>query len=219
MEGYGNNCWMALFYNNHDNPRMISKVSTREEDAIPLAKLLATMQFTLKGTPFMYQGDEMGLVNYGFASMDEVYDVEAKGKYAELLEQGKTPEEAFAVILAGTREHTRVLLPWNEFPAGTRKELIQAEKPEVKDFYKKLIALRHKEKALVYGKFKVLDKKKDRFVYKRSYKGTEFIIECNLGSKPKRAWKAEGCELVLPEQVADAARLQPYEARIYKRVK
>jgi len=219
MEGYGSNCWMSLFYNNHDNPRMISKVSTREEDAVPLAKLLATMQFTLKGTPFMFQGDEMGLVNYEFASMDEVYDVEAKGKYAELLEQGKTPEEAFAVILAGTREHTRVLLPWNEFPAGTRKELIQEEKAEVRAFYKKLIELRHKEKALIYGKFKVLCKKKDRFVYSRSLSGTEFVIDCNLGSKPRKAWKAEGCELILPEQVADAAVLQPYEARIYRRIR
>ena len=127
MENYGNNCWMSLFYNNHDNPRMISKISTRAEDAVPLAKLLATMQFTLKGTPFVFQGDEMGLVNYPFASMEEITDVEAKGKYAELLEQGKTPEAAFAVILAGTREHTRVLLPWNEFPAGTRKGLIQEE--------------------------------------------------------------------------------------------
>ena len=198
---------------------MISKISTRKEDAVPLAKLLATMQFTLKGTPFMFQGDEMGLVNYEFASMDEVYDVEAKGKYAELLEQGKTPEEAFAVILAGTREHTRVLLPWNEFPAGTRKELIQEEKAEVRAFYKKLIELRHKEKALIYGKFKVLCKKKDRFVYSRSLSGTEFVIDCNLGSKPRKAWKAEGYELVIPEQVVDVAILQPYEARIYRRVK
>ena len=62
-------------------------------------------------------------------------------------------------------------------------------------------------------------KKKDRFVYKRSYQGTEFIIECNLGNKPRRAWKAEEYELVLPEQVADAAMLQPYEARIYRREK
>ena len=89
----------------------------------------------------------------------------------------------------------------------------------MRDFYKKLIELRHKEKALVYGKFKVLDKKRDRFVYKRSYKGTEFIIECNLGSKPRKAWKVEEYELMFPEQVADAAVLQPYEARVYKRVK
>ncbi len=215
MEGYGNNCWMSLFYNNHDNPRMISKVSTRKEDAVPLAKLLATMQFTLKGTPFMFQGDEMGLVNYHFASMKEVTDVEAKGKYAELLEQGKTAEEAFSVILAGTREHTRVLLPWNEFPAGTRPELIQKEKPEVRDFYKKLIELRHKEKALVYGRFKVLNRKKDRFVYSRSLNGTEFVMDCNLCDKPQKAWKSEGYEAVLPEKVEDTDKLQPYEARIY----
>lgn len=218
MEGYGNNCWMALFYNNHDNPRMISKISTREEDAVPLAKLLATMQFTLKGTPFLFQGDEMGLVNYDFASMDEVYDVEAKGKYAELVEQGKTPEEAFAVILAGTREHNRVLLPWNEFPAGIRKELIQKEKPEVREFYKKLITLRHNEKALVYGDFTVLCKKKDRFTYARSLNGTEFVIDCNLGNKPKKAWKCEGYKLVLPmAEGAAAGTLQPYEARVYRK--
>ncbi len=217
MEGYGNNCWMSLFYNNHDNPRMISKVSTKAEDAVPLAKLLATMQFTLKGTPFMFQGDEMGLVNYDFVSMEEVTDVEAKGKYAELLEQGKTAEEAFAVILAGTREHTRVLLPWNEFPAGTRPELIQKEKPEVRDFYKKLIELRHKEKALVYGKFTVLCKKKDRFVYSRSLNGTEFVIDCNLCDKPKKAWKNEGYEFVLPAEVVDTGTLQPYEARVLRK--
>ncbi len=219
MEGYGNNCWMSLFYNNHDNPRMISKVSTREEDAVPLAKLLATMQFTLKGTPFVFQGDEMGLVNHRFASMDEVTDVEAKGKYAELLKQGKTPEEAFAVILAGTREHTRVLLPWNRFPEGTRAELIQKEKPEIREVYKKLIQLRHRERALVYGKFSVLNKAKDRFVYRRSLDDTEFVIDCNLGNKTKRAWKSEGYELVSPAEVPDISILQPYEARIYKKKK
>ncbi len=219
MEGYGNNCWMALFYNNHDNPRMISKVSTREEDAVPLAKLLAAMQFTLKGTPFLFQGDEMGLVNQNFASMDEVHDVEVKGKYAELRAQGKTHEEAFAVILAGTREHTRVLLPWNEFPADTRKELIQKEKPEVREFYKNMIELRHKEKALVYGKFKVLNKQKDRFVYQRSLNDTEFVIDCNLGSKHRKAWKTEGYELVSPAEIEDAKVLKPYEARIYKKMK
>ena len=217
MENYGNNCWMSLFYNNHDNPRMISKISKRAEDVIPLAKLLAVMQFTLKGTPFLFQGDEMGLVNYDFASMDEVYDVEAKGKYSELLESGKSPEEAFAVILAGTREHTRVLLPWNKFPEGTRDALIQKERPEVREFYKKLIALRHQEKALVYGDFTVLNKAKDRFTYKRSYQGTEFVIDCNLGKNVKKAWQAAGYELVVPTEPVDKGFLQPYEARIWKK--
>ena len=215
MEEYGNNCWMSLFYNNHDNPRMISKVSTEEAHAIPLARLLATMQFTLKGTPFVFQGDEMGLVNYPFVSMEEVYDVEAKGKYAELIEAGKTPEEAFKVILSGTREHTRVLLPWNEFPVGTRPELIQKVRTEVTDYYKEIIALRKQEPALVYGDFTVLDKSKDRFVYKRTYEGREFVIDCNLGEKERKAWKHDGYEMVLLYDMEDLPVLAPYEARIY----
>lgn len=217
MENYGNNCWMSLFYNNHDNPRMISKVSTREEDVLPLARLLAVMQFTLKGTPFVFQGDEMGLVNYPFISMDEVYDVEAKGMYAELLEKGKTPEEAFAVILSGTREHTRVLLPWNTFPEGTRKELIQEIRTEVTEDYRTLIALRKKEEALVYGDFTVLDKSKDRFVYKRSLNGEEFVIDVNLGNKERKAWNSIGYTLAFPESVESLTTLSPYEARIWKK--
>lgn len=215
MEQYGNNCWMSLFYNNHDNPRMISKVSTEEAHAVPLARLLATLQFTLKGTPFMFQGDEMGLVNYPFVSMDEITDVEAKGKYAELIEAGKTPEEAFQVILAGTREHTRVLLPWNEFPADTRAELIQKVRTEVTDYYKELIALRRQEQALIYGDFTVLDKSKDRFVYKRTYEGREFVIDCNLGDKERKAWKHDGYEMVLLYEAEDLPLLGAYEARIY----
>ena len=176
MENYGNNCWMSLFFNNHDNPRMISKISSEDKYVLPLARLLATLQLTLKGTPFLFQGDEMGLVNYPFLSMEEITDVEAKGKYAELLEEGMTSERAFQIIVAGTREHTRILLPWNKFAEGTREELIQKIRPEVTRFYKKMIALRKQEPALVYGDFTVLNKQKDRFVYKRSYEGTEFIM-------------------------------------------
>jgi len=165
----------------------------------------------------MFQGDEMGLVNYDFTSMDEITDVEAKGKYAELLEKGKTPEEAFKIVAGGTREHTRILLPWNEFPEGTREGLIQKARPEVTKLYKRLIVLRHTEKALVYGDFTVLNRKKDRFVYKRTLDGTEFVVDCNLGSTVKKAWDAAGYELVEPETVKDAGCLQAYEARVYKK--
>ena len=219
MENYGNNCWMSLFFNNHDNPRMISKVSSEERYILPLARLLATLQLTLKGTPFIFQGDEMGLVNYPFASMDEITDVEAKGKYAELLEEGMTPERAFQIIVAGTREHTRVLLPWNKFKEGTRPELIQKIRPEITRFYKKMIALRKAEPALVYGDFTVLNKQKDRFVYKRSYEGIEFIIDCNLGDKFRQAWNVKGYELIMPIRTKNVKLLQPYAIRIYKKQK
>jgi len=79
MENYGNNCWMSIFYNNHDNPRMISKITNDKSYHTALSKLLAVLQFTLKGTPFVFQGDEMGLANYDFTSIDQMTDVEAKG--------------------------------------------------------------------------------------------------------------------------------------------
>ncbi len=219
MEKYRNNCWMSLFFNNHDNPRMISKVTSEERYIVPLARLLATLQLTLKGTPFIFQGDEMGLVNYPFCSMDEITDVEAKGKYDELLEEGMTKERAFQLIVSGTREHTRILLPWNKFKEDTRLELIQKIRPEITRFYKKMIALRKAEPALVYGDFTVLNKQKDRFVYKRSYEGTEFVIDCNLGDKFRQAWNSKGYELVLPIKTKNIRILQPYAIRIYKKIK
>lgn len=223
MEHYGNNCWMSLFYNNHDNPRMISKINPDPAYAYALSLLLAVIQFTLKGTPFIFQGDEMGLTNYPFTSIDEITDVEAKGYYKEMLEK-KTPEEAFATILAGTREHTRIPLPWN-FVEGSRifdaypAHLRQTPDERVTKAYKKLIHLRHTEKALLYGNFEVLCKKKNRFVYKRSLDTcAEFIIDCNLGSKPVKAYAVpDGYTLVYTSAAGAGQTLAPYEARIWKK--
>ncbi len=218
MENYGNQCWMSVFYNNHDNPRMISKINPDPAYKKSLAALLAVMQFTMKGTPFVFQGDEMGLVNYGFTSMEQITDVEAKGVYAELLEK-KSEKEAFATILAGTREHTRVLLPWNACVQEYPEELKQESDEEVFAVYKELIALRKCEAALVYGKFAVLNKEKNRFVYRRSLEGTEFIVDCNLSDKKKKAYQSKGrYEMIFPKTVADQKVMQPYEARIWKRI-
>lgn len=222
MEHYGNNCWFSIFYNNHDNPRMISKVNANPQYAESLATLLAVIQFTLRGTPFLFQGDEMGLTNYPFTSIDEVTDVEAKGYYQELLDKGKTPGEAFQTILAGTREHTRVLLPWNfcdeneatkDYPLHLRQE----PNAKVTAVYKRLIALRKNNPALVYGDFKVIDASKDRFIYKRTLNGKSFIIDCNLSSTEKTAYKPlSNFQLVFPASTPeDLKHLGAYEARIW----
>ena len=216
ITNYGNNCWMSIFYNNHDNPRMVNKVTedSRYHDAI--MKLLAVMQMTLKGTPFIFQGDEMGLTNYPFTSMDQLTDVEAKGYYQEFLEK-MSPEEAFAKLLSGTREHTRVLLPWNdklpEYHAGLKQEI----RSSVTDVYKELIRLRHSDQTFVYGEFTVLNRKKDRFVYKRSYEGAEYVIDCNLGKEDKKVYIPEGYQCVFTSKTENAT-LSSYEARIWKRV-
>jgi len=197
MENYGNNCWMSLFYNNHDNPRMISKITKDASCHTALSRLLALMQLTLKGTPFIYQGDEMGLANYAFTSMEQITDVEAKGYYAEYIgkeaggagvKKAQPEEKVFADILAGTREHGRVLLPWNKKQPPCHEGLYQKPKKEVLAAYRRLIRLRHEEKAFVYGSFRVLSRKKDRFVYVRALKGKVYVVDCNLGRRPCRAF-------------------------------
>lgn len=219
MEHYGNNCWMSLFYNNHDNPRMISKITGDASRHTALSKLLAVMQFTLKGTPFIFQGDEMGLSNYAFTSMEQITDVEAKGYYAEHMKR-EPEEEVFAAILAGTREHARVMLPWNEKLPPCHAGLRQEPKEEVLRAYRKLLRLRRREKAFVYGAFRVLDRKKDRFVYARKLKDRVYVVDCNLSERPCRAYLPEGRWGLVYDTVPAGKRtvkqLKGYEARIMR---
>ena len=220
MLHYGNNCWMSLFYNNHDNPRMVSKITTDKAYESAVIKLLAVMQFTLKGTPFVFQGDEMGLVNYDFKSIEEITDVEAKGYYQELLKKGKKEEEAFKILAKGTREHGRILLPWEE-TLKHASDIVKSQAPdmEIHETYKKLIALRKEDETLIYGDFTLLCNKKDRFVYKRSLEGKEYIIDCNLGKKVQKAYPVEpGFELVYESgKFEQKQKLNSYEARIWAR--
>jgi oligo-1,6-glucosidase len=221
MEHYGSNCWMSLFYNNHDNPRMISKITRDASRHTALSRLLAVMQFTLKGTPFIYQGDEMGLANYGFTSMEQITDVEARGYYAEHVKK-EPAEKVFATILAGTREHARVMLPWNEKLPACHAGMRQEPKEEVLSAYRKLLRLRREEKAFVYGAFRVLDRRKDRFVYARKLGERVYVVDCNLGGKPCRAFSPKGKWKLVYDTVQAEERtvrtLQGYEARILRRV-
>ncbi len=221
MEHYGSNCWMSLFYNNHDNPRMISKITRDASRHTALARLLAVMQFTLKGTPFIYQGDEMGLANYGFTSMEQITDVEARGYYDEHVKK-EPAEKVFATILAGTREHARVMLPWNEKLPACHAGLRQEPKEEVLSAYRKLMRLRREEKAFVYGAFRVLDRHKDRFVYARKLGERVYVVDCNLGGKPCRAFSMKGKWKLVYDTVRAEERtvrtLQGYEARILRRI-
>lgn len=215
MEHYGNNCWMSLFYNNHDNPRMISKITKDASCHTALAKLLAVMQLTLKGTPFLFQGDEMGLANYPFTSMEQITDVEAKGYYEEHIQ--KEPEEkVFADILAGTREHARVMLPWNKKQPACHRGLYQAPRREVFEAYRRLLRLRHKEKAFIYGSFRVLSRQKNRFVYARALEGRVYVVDCNLSPKACRAFMPKGQWKVVYDtrKRREKGRLMGYEARI-----
>ncbi len=222
MEHYGNNCWMSIFFNNHDNPRMISKVTKDKMYHSQVAKLLAVMQFTLKGTPFVFQGDEMGLANYDFTSMEQLTDVEAKGYYAEQIAKKRPSDEVFKELLAGTREHCRVLLPWNEKLPECHAGLEQEMKEDVRDAYKALIALRKENETLIYGEFAVINRKKNRFVYRRKSDNKEYIIDCNLSKNEQPAYKpGERYEMIFPSVLSSGTTsfqlevLGAYEARIW----
>ena len=224
---YGNQCYMSIFYNNHDNPKMVSKITKNKRYEEAVMKLLAVMQFTLKGTPFVYQGDEMGLTNYDFTSMDEITDVESKNYFAEHLAKGEDEDKVWKTILSATREHGRVLLPWNEKLPSYHANVQQEPKEEITDLYKMLIELRNAHKVFAYGGFEVLDSSEDRFVYKRSLEDEVYIIDCNLGNRYRQCYDyGESYEIIYASDNNNYRNdygfifyneLAPYEARIIKR--
>ncbi len=187
-----------------------------------LAKLLAVLQFTMRGTPFMFQGDEMGLSNYEFSSIDEINDVESRNLYEQLIKE-KSTEEAFEIIKAGSREHGRILLPWNN---NSKNPLVHQQKinQSVLEAYKTLIKMRKENSVLVYGDFCLLRDEKNLFTYKREYTNENndevFIIDCNLGNKSKNSYKIpRNFNLIYtsnPDNI-NFAKLSPFEARIYRK--
>ncbi len=217
---------------------MVSKVNPNPAVREPLAKLLATLQLTLRGTPFLYQGQELGLTNVDFASIDEIDDVESRNLYGELCET-MPPEEAWRRILAGTRDHARAPMPWNAGPNGgfttgtpwlrmasgwesCNAAAALQDEHSVFYHYKTLIRLRRENPALVYGAFCPVFLKtrvnEDVFCYFRVLYGKKFYIECNLTEKPVRrpAPLAKNLALRAGNYAAGDAQLRPYEANVYE---
>lgn len=211
-QNYAKRCWMSLFFENHDNPRMISKVDPDPEFRVFLGKLLGMIQLTLKGTPFIYQGQEMGAVNASFQDISQLQDVESLNLYEEFCET-MDADEAFQKILAGTRDHARVMMDWEEAEAQEK------DKDSVYTFYKKLILLRKRNPALVYGDVKFLHvRRKDLFTWIRTLGKDNWYVECNLSShrirRPKRPKGFQG--ILANRKMVEKRWMQPYEACLYR---
>lgn len=203
MENFADTSWMSLFYDNHDNPRMLSKVDHTHTHRQELAKMLAMIQMTLKGTPFLYQGQELGMINKDFHEISNFRDVESINKYKELCE--KMPkEEAFLQILAGSRDHARTPMQWSAKPGCgfsnavpwidsdgdelvCNAEIQMQDSESVLSFYRDLIALRRKTPALIYGDIEFTHKKrKDILIYTRYLEGETYLIICNLSNDEQK---------------------------------
>lgn len=233
---YANTCWMSLFYNNHDNPRFISKINVNPELSDHLAKMLATIQLTSKGTPFIFQGDELGAIDQAFDSIDDLCDIESINLYDEYLKT-MSPESAFKKILQGSRDHARVPMNWDETLHGNGFSSGEAwiknfDKRQARDaayqtthedsvfnHYRKLIKIRKENDVLIYGDVKFLfEKKRDYFVYERVCKDDIFVIECNLSKKVlKRLLNVSNLKLISSNYQSTSASLRAYEANVYKK--
>ncbi len=233
MEQYGCNCWMSLFYENHDNPRMISKVNPEPAYREVLAKLLAMIQLTLKGTPFIYQGQEIGSINCSFQSITDMRDVESINLYQDLLAT-MDEQSALKKVISGSRDHARTPMQWNmEKNAGfsegvpwieVNKDYVScnvekqlANEMSVLNFYKQLIQLRKRYQTLIYGEFEVVNRtKKDLFTYYRKDKNKSFFVECNISSNTiKRRQPVKGYQLILSNYDKGSRCFRPYEANLY----
>lgn len=237
MKQYGARCQMSLFYENHDNPRMISKINPNPNYRNPIAKLLALMQLTLKGTPFIFQGQELGMINQKFSEIGQLRDIESLNLYKELIKT-MSRHEAFLKILAGTRDHARTPMQWDEsinggFTKGTpwiwqdddykrcNAKQQRMDENSVFRFYQQLIELRQKSDAFTYGSLTFEhETAKNLFTYTRtSTDGRKiYYIECNLSDGlQKRLKLPHGATLCMSNyQNLDEKSMKPYEANLYR---
>ena len=235
MESYSNDYWMSLFYDNHDNLRMLSKIDPNGVFRDKLSMMLAVIQLTLRGTPFIYQGQELGAMNTTFGDLGELRDVESLSLYSELINT-MPAEEAKRIVLSGTRDHARIPMQWDAsehsgfttgdpwiktVSDGYSVQSQSTDENSILNFYKRLIQLRKSRIALVYGEIEVLKTDKQIFAYKRKSSSETLYVECNLSpeQKTRPANRLNG-KLVLSNYTDPAINssnknMRAYEACIY----
>lgn len=230
--------WATLFIENHDNPRILSKIGATSQSRDRIAKLISVMMLTLKGTPFIYQGQEIGMMNPGYQELEDFKDIETLNVLGILEENELSKEAILRLLNNGSRDNARAPLSWNgDVNAGFTKGQpwipisqdyqvynIEAQRKDpnsIYNTYRTLIWMRKKYQALIYGEFHPLEKQtKDVFAYERRLENQRFIIVMNLANKTKRLKiNFDGMELVYSNVIEANKKghnhYAPYEARIY----
>lgn len=190
--------WNSLFGNNHDLPRMVSRWGNDKEYRVESAKMLATMLHMQKGTPYIYQGEEIGMTNVKFPSIEYYNDIEDLNMYNERISLGYSEDEVMQSLYAKGRDNARTPMQWDSSENGgfsTEKPWLMVNdnytdinvERDIKApwsifaYYQKLIRLRKSEEVIKYGKFELLLKDhREAFVYTRSYNGENLLVVCNF---------------------------------------
>ena len=195
--------WIASFLENHDQPRSIDKLIKDKKDHNYYSKtMLAGLFFNLRGTPFIYQGEEIGMVNFERNSINEFDEINSYSQYNRSLEEGFTEAEALDFVNKRSRDNTRVPMQWdNSQYAGFSDEepwiklcgnhdTINVESQfndpdSIYSFYKKMIKLRKESDTLIYGDFKELESDDEIIAYQRIYNNEIITCICNFSNTEK----------------------------------
>jgi oligo-1,6-glucosidase len=235
--------WNSLYWNNHDQPRVVSRYGDdRPRYRVAAAKMLGTVLHLHRGTPYVYQGEELGMTNYPFTTIADFRDIEALGQYAQAVDQeGRSPEDVLTVLRARGRDNARTPMQWDASPhagftAGTPWLAVnpnhtevnavaeRADPDSVYHYYRRLIELRHTEPAVVDGDFTMLLPDDERlYAFTRRLGSTELLVIGNFTAATvtadidAAAWSS--AELVLTNVATAPADLTlgPWQAVVYRR--
>ena len=244
QKGLQDIAWNSLYWENHDQPRSVSRFGNDSDEYREIsAKMLATCIHMMQGTPYVYQGEELGMTNCPFNTLDNFRDLESINAFHELTEQGKmTEEDMMAAISYKGRDNARTPMQWDDSayagfstanpwimvnPNYTKinaKDQINREDSVFK-YYQKLIKLRHESELIVYGTYDlILDDDKDIYAYIRTLGDEKLIVYCNFSENTREVELPEEFinGKVLISNYSDAKvnhkiTLRPYEAIVIQK--
>jgi oligo-1,6-glucosidase len=234
--------WNSLYWNNHDQPRVVSRFGDDGAHRVRSAKLLGTVLHLQRGTPYVYQGEELGMTNTSFADIHDFRDIESLNHYNEAVVAGDPPGAVLAGLRKMSRDNARTPMQWDAsehagFTTGTpwiavnpnhteiNAEAARADPDSVFHHYRRLIELRHREPAVAHGDFTMLLEDDEQvYAFARRHGDVELLVVANFSGAPAVAdvpgdWTA--AELLISNcPPPDAARapftLAPWEARVYR---
>ena len=238
QQGMHNRAWNALFWCNHDQPRIASRFGDEGEHRVTAAKMLAMVLHGMQGTPYIYQGEEIGMTNPHFAKIEQYRDVESHNMYAERLAEGQSADGLLAILASKSRDNSRTPMQWDASTnagftqgepwigvcdnyADINVERALADPGSVFYAYQQLIALRKSQPVLTWGDYQdLLPEHPSLWCYRRQHNGQTLLVLANLGAEPQ-AWQpsetlADG--RVLMSNYSDSVQkpaaitLRPFEA-------
>ena len=238
----GEEGWNSLFWNNHDLPRIVSRWGNDKEYRVESAKMLGTLLHGMNGTPYIYQGEELGMTNIRLENIEDYNDIESINMYKDRIKKGYSHEEIMNSIYKKGRDNGRTPMQWDDsenagFTTGkpwlsineNYKEINAKKSLEDKNsvfyHYKKLIEIRKANETIIYGDYKLLcEDDKNIFAYTRELNGDKILVVCNFYEKEvefKYDKEFKNAEILLSNYndsslAIDKLKLRPYEAIMYR---